>query len=658
MSRMAHKKPRFAFSREDMDDSVRAQDDFYQYAGGGWMKRNEIPKTESRWGSFTMLRHKTDEQLKALFEKLSAKRAVKHGSAEQMIRDFYRSGLDLKERAKRGLTPLADDFAIINAIGKPSDIVPAIAKLENRGGGGAWGFVIDQDMKDSTRYALYMTQGGLGLPDRDYYLKDDQESVRVRTAYRAFLETIIAHAGSSEASKDADRVLALETKLAHAWMRKEDAREVDKTYHPMSVRALGALVKNVRWADYFKAIGAPVTRVVVSHPPFLKAVGRLFASVPVEDWKTYLRTHLIIDTAGLLTPELEAIRFDFYGKVLMGQPEQKPLWRRVLNVVNGSLGEAVGELYVREYFPPEAKKRIVAVVDDLFSAYEARIKGLDWMSAATKKKALTKLHMMARKLGYPEKWKSYKGLVIEPGDYAGNALRAAVYEQKRELRKLAKKVDRKEWLMTPQTVNAYCNFGTNDIAFPAAILQPPFFDFRATDDAVNYGCIGAVIGHEITHGFDDQGSKFDGLGNRKTWWTKDDRKRFDTKAKVLVRQFNAYEVGDGVNVNGQLTLGENIADLGGASIAFDAYQKRLSKTGRADLEGFTPEQRFFLGFAMFERELSRPEFTKLQALSDPHSPAPFRINGPASNLPEFYEAFGVKKGDKLYRESKDRAKIW
>ena len=646
------------FGARDIDPKVRPQDDFFHYASGGWMKRNPIPKEEARWGSFTMLRHTTDKQLQTLLEKVARTKRAKTGSAEQMIRDFYRSGMDTKERRARNLSPLTKLLKRIEAIRTPRDIVRTAAHLERLGSGGVWGAGIDQDMKNSERYIIYLGQGGLGMPDRDYYLKDDAESKRVRGAYEKHLARLLTIAGRrTEASQDAALVLEMETALARISMKKEDLRDVDKVYHKKSLAGLKAIAPRIDWKEYFALLGARPKNIVVMQPKFFTAAERLLHTYPIESWKTYLRTHLINDFSSLLTPELEKQSFAFYGTVLTGTRHMKPLWRRILRVVNGGLSEKFGELYVKEYFPPEAKHKVAVIVADLFRAYEARIKNLDWMSAGTKQKAIKKLQQMNRKLGYPDKWKTYRGLVIRADDYAGNVMRAGEYEHRRAMRRLAKPVDHKEWFMSPQTVNAYCSFGLNDIVFPAAILQHPFFEMTA-DDAFNYGAIGSVIGHEITHGFDDQGCKFDGKGNRKTWWTPTDRARFNKKAKRLVTEFDGYEVEPGMRVNGQLTLGENIADLGGLSIAFDAYQLRLAETGRTNIGGYTPEQRFFLGYAATEREQERPEFRKTQVLTDPHSPSRFRVNGPLSNLPEFYAAFAVKPGDELYREPKDRAKIW
>lgn len=654
------KKRDWEFDTRDMDTKVRPQDDFYRYANGGWLKKNPVPPHESRWGSFLMLRYDTEKKLRALVTKVQNMKKLQAGSPEQMVRDFYRSGLDMQKRNAAGLTPLRPWLKRIENIRDAASLVSVLAHLEKIGGGGPWGVMIDQDMKNSERYIIYLHQDGLGMPDRDYYLKSDAESVRVRTAYQKHLDAMFALMGKAKADsrKNRETVMRVETALAKASMPKEDLRDVDKTYHKKSLAQLQSLTKNVDWKRYFKILGAKPEDVIVMQPEFLKATSALLAQISLEEWKIYLTWHLVGGSASYLTAKLEKQNFAFYGTTLSGVKAMKPAWRRSLGAVNGNLGELLGKLYVKEYFGPEAKKRIGTIVADLFEAYEARIKNLDWMSGTTKRKALQKLRQMTRKLGYPDKWKSYYGLSIQPDDYLGNAIRATLFEHARAMRRLRKPVDRKEWFMSPQTVNAYCSFGLNDIVFPAAILQPPFFNAGAADDALNYGAIGTVIGHEITHGFDDQGSKFDGKGNRKTWWMKTDSARFAKKAEVLVKQFSGYEVAGGLKVNGKLTLGENIADLGGASIAYDAYQLRLARTGRRDIGGFTPEQRFFLGFALFERENRRPEMEKTQVLTDPHSPGIFRINGPASNLPEFYVAFGVRKGDRLYRKPRERAKIW
>ena len=410
--------------------------------------------------------------------------------------------------------------------------------------------------------------------------------------------------------------------------------------------------------DYLKILGAKRLRnYILTQPKFIKDLNKLLKNISISEWQAYLEWHLANDTSSYLSEEFVKENFDFYGRIVSGSREMKPLWRRILNVINSHLGEALGKVYVEKYFSKEAGDVMDQLVDDLFLAYEERIKQLDWMSPTTKKKAIKKLHKMDRKIGHPKKWKSYKGLVMKSDDYFGNVIRSGEFEHKRQMKKIGKPVDRDEWHMYPQTVNAYYSPTTNEIVFPAAILQPPFFILKA-DESFNYGSIGSVIGHEITHGFDDEGSKFDSKGNLKSWWTKTDRNSFEKKTKILEKQFNNYSVAPGINVNGKLTLGENIADLGGMIIAYYAYQKHLEKAEREDIDGLTPEQRFFLGVALFEREHSRQEFLNMTVKTDPHSPSKFRVNGPTSNLKEFYDAFNVKKGDKLYRQPSQRAEIW
>ena len=650
----------WGYKTKDMDPKVRPQDDFYRYSSGGWLDSNPIPPAESRWGSFLILRYDTEKKLRAILKELLAKRSFPKGSPEQMIRDFYRSGVDLKRRRAQGLSPLKPYLTQIEGMKNKKDLEKTIADLHRIGVTVPFGAGIDQDSKESTKYILHLYQDGLGMPERDYYLKNDKESKRVRNKYLPHVRTMFTLAGKSskEAKKAADTVMRIETALAKASMSREDRRDADKVYHKKTVKDLKKLAPGFDWPRYFTAIQSGTPKAVIAmQPNFVKAAVAMLDSVPLSDWKDYFTWQLISDYASYLSPAFVREDFAFYGKVLSGQKQMKPLWRQVLSAVNGSLGELLGRIYVKRHFTATAKKKMNILVDDLFEAYEARLKKIDWMSPATKKKALLKLRALNRKIGYPDKWKSFAGLVIRPDDYAGNALRTCEFLHRKEMRKLSKPIDRGEWFMFPQTVNAYFAPNLNDIVFPAAILQPPFFDASA-DDAINYGAIGSVIGHEITHGFDDQGSKYDQHGNLKSWWTAKDRARFEKRAKVLVKQFNQYSVADGVKVNGQLTLGENIADLGGLAIGLDAYRLRLKKTGRKNIDGYTPEQRFFLGATVFERENSRPEFEKMAVLTDPHSPAKFRINGPVSNIDDFYDAFGLKKGDKLYRASKDRARIW
>lgn len=644
---------------QNLDRTVRPQDDFFRYANGLWLKKNNIPHSESRWGTFIILRYDTEKKLRTIVNELLKKRQA-IGSPEQLVTDIYRSATDLTTREKLCTKPI-DSFRerILNCTTKES-LLTLVAEFHRIGIDAFFGEMVDQDMRESKKNILYLWQGGLGMPDRDYYLSDKPEMTRVRAAYVKHIETLYRLLGLSvsAARANAVTVLRIETRLAKASMDKVTLRDPEKVYFKKTIAALEQHTPSLGWKRFLSLIGAGRAQsVVMGQPKFFTEVSLLITQESLADLKIYLDWCLVNEAAPLLSKKFVRADFHFYATVMTGVKKMKPLWRRGLIAANGTVGEALGKIYVKRHFTPRAKRMMDALVSDLFSAYEVRLKKLEWMSPATKRKALAKLHAMTRKIGYPKRFRSYRGLVVKRDDYFGNMLRAAEYEHRRAMRKLSKPVDRDEWYMTPQTVNAYFNPGLNEIVFPAAILQPPFFDEFA-DDAVNYGAIGYTIGHEITHGFDDQGSKFDGKGNLKRWWTSGDRARFDKKASMLAEQFDAYEVGDGMHVNGKLTLGENIADLGGMSIAFDAFERRLAKTGRMDIDGFTPEQRFFLGCAQGERELARKEFLKTIVMTDPHSPAEFRVNGPFSNLMEFYRAFGVKRGDKLYRESGKRAKIW
>jgi putative endopeptidase len=560
--------------------------------------------------------------------------------------------MHMKRRNALGAQPLAPWLNEISNLESKKNLTRLLARLEKIGVGVPFGVVVDQDAKNSTRYILYLEQDGLGMPDRDYYLKDDAEKKRVRTAYEKHIENLFVLLGSArgEASRKMRVIMRVETRLARASMDKVSLRDPDKTYHKRTLAQLKSHAPAIDWRDYFKILGAPAMKaLILSQPKFMQEINRLATTLPLSDWKTYLTFHLVNDAASSLSQPFIDENFAFYGKVLSGLKEQKALWRRVLGAVNGSLGELVGKTYVQKYFSSASKRKMDTLVDDLFDAFEVRLKSLDWMSVSTKKKALKKLHAINRKLGYPSKWKNYSKLAIIKDEYVGNLIRADLFEHARAMKKIGKPIARHEWFMTPQTVNAYYSPTMNEIVFPAAILQRPFFDI-SNDDAINYGAIGSTIGHEITHGFDDSGAKFDASGNLKRWWTASDKKRFEARSKILAEQFDRYVAAPGAKVNGKLTLGENIADLGGASIAYDAYTKK--KRSSASL------QKFFRGWAEAEREHARHEFLKMIVNVDPHSPAEFRINGPASNLPEFYAAFGLKKGDKLFRPPKERAKVW
>ena len=640
----------WGFDTKNVDKRVRAQDDFYRYANGGWIAKTAIPADEARWGSFNTLRYDTEHQLKKIVE----------STKEPLVRHLYASAMDMPRRNKLGSKPLEGLRAKVQSINTKEELLETLAYLHVLGVSGLWGTVVDQDSKDSTKYILHLWQGGLGMPERDYYLLDTPEQKRVRDAYKQHIKNMLklTNHKSQTIQKIVDTIMRIETALARASMKKEDTRDADKTYHKKSVAQLQVLSPVVDWKKYFAQTGAEKARhIIVGQPEFFKAVSKLLEVTPLDELKTYMEWHLVNDCASLLSEEFIKESFHFYATVLSGVKVMKPLWRRALGATNGALGDIVGKLYVQKHFPAASKRAMDALVDDLFDAYAVRIKKLDWMSAATKRKALLKLRAMNRKIGYPKKWRSYKGLAVLANDYFGNMLRSSTYEHYRNMRKLGRPIDRGEWYMSPQTVNAYFSANLNDIVFPAAILQWPFFDARA-DAAVNYAGIGSVIGHEITHGFDDQGAKFDAKGNMKKWWTVVDEKKFTKKTKPFIAQASAEEAADGVNINGQLTLGENMADSGGLIIAYEAYQKHLKKTGRKNIGGLSSEERFFLGFAQMEREVARPETIKMRALTDPHAPAPWRINGPLSNFEPFYQTFTLKKGDKLFRPPTSRAQIW
>lgn len=650
---ISKKNSYWGFDTKNIDKSVRSQDDFYHYANGGWIKRAKIPAEESRWGSFIALRYKTEQQLRSLLEKLPP------GPDAKLVKLAHQSATDMARRNQLGITPLAALRREVYAIETLQDLLSTVASLHARGLPSIWGAFVDQDSKNSSRYVLHFWQGGLSLPDRDYYLVDKPEQKRVRDAYLAHIGRVLklARFTSAQIAHTKEVVLRVETALAKASMKKEDTREPDKVYHKLSVATLKKLAPAVDWPNYFKKIGATRGDVIIGQPEFFASLSKMLRSVPIEDWKTYLEWQLINGALSALSEPFIKARFEFYGRALTGQKKIKQSWRRALGEVSGLVGESLGKLYVKKHFPESSKRAMDALVNDLFDVYTERIKRLVWMSPTTKKKALQKLRAMGRKVGYPTKWQGYRGLVLIKDDYFGNVLRSNVFEHKRMMRKLRKPIDRTEWFMHPQTVNAYFAPSLNEIVFPAAILQYPIFDL-GSDMAINYGCIGAVIGHEITHGFDDGGSKFDGKGNMKNWWTAADKKRFERKSKRFIEQADKVEVEPGVHINGKLTLGENIADAGGLVIGYEAYQKYLAKHGRRTIGGFSPEQRFFLGFALFEQELVRPEFRKLMALTDSHADGTWRINGPLSNFEPFYKAFGIKKGDKMHRGPKNRAEIW
>ena len=644
---------------ENMDMEVSPATNFYDYANGGWMKTTEIPDDESRWGSFNELRETNDSMTLALVDKALAAKNINAGSDEGKVVRLFNSAMNLEKLNKESFTPIESVLKEIDAINTKDDVLSYIVKKEPVLGS-LFGSGVYADLKNSNMNALYLGSGSLGLPERDYYVADDEDSKDKRAKYVKHVSKMFQLVGNDEAAANsiADDVMSLETQMAKAMLTKEERRNPMNTYNPMTLAELKQLVSNVDWDTYYSGIGAKnFDQIIVSDPNYMKEVNTIFANAPISTIKNYFKWNVINDAASYLSEEAEEANFDFYGKTLKDLKSMKPRKERVLQVVNGSLGEALGKLYVAEYFPTEAKETAVEMVENVRRAYESRINNLDWMDDETKVQAIKKLNGMTVKIGYPDKWKDYSTLKI--GDsYYQNVLNAREWNFKKDIEKIGKPVDKSEWFMSPQTVNAYYNPLYNEIVFPAAILQPPFFDYTA-DAAVNYGGMGAVIGHEISHGFDDQGAKFDVEGNMNNWWTADDEQNFKDRGEKLVEQYNAFEPLPGVFVNGTFTLGENIGDLGGVNAAYDGLQIHLAEEGNpGEIDGFTPEQRFFINWATVWRTKIRDEALKNQIKTDPHSPGVYRAVGPLVNVEGFYKAFNITPEDEMFVPEENRVKIW
>lgn len=642
----------------NIDASVKPGDNFYRYANGAWLKTNPIPASETRWGSFSELQEGNYAALLSLLEEAANAKATA-GSKQQKVGDFYRSGMDSAAIERAGLAPLKSHFARIDGLAEKASIQHEIALQHTMGVGPAFGFYVSPDDKNVTKQMPQFFQGGLGMPDRDYYFKTDARSVKIRDAYKQYLQKLAAAANpAGDAKATAEAVFALEEKLAGASMTRVEQRDPHKLYNKRSVGTIQNEAPGLDWSRLFTDLRIKGTdSLIVGQPAFFAELGQQIGGTSMDTWKAYLKMHLLNKMAPYLSNEFDEARFDFYGRTMRGQQAQKPRWKRVLTVVDGSVGEVLGQLYVDKNFKPEAKARMLALVNNLQETYAARIKRLDWMSDETKGRAMTKLNTFIKKIGYPDKWRDYSKLTVNSSDYVANVLSAGAFDYDYMLGKLGRPVDKTEWGMTPPTVNAYYNPAFNEIVFPAGILQYPFFEMSA-DDAVNYGGIGGVIGHEITHGFDDQGRQYDAAGNLQDWWTEGDAKRFTEKADQVVAQYNEKTVLDTVHVNGQLTLGENLADFGGVAIAYEAFMKtKQAKDGKV-IDGFTPQQRFFLSWAQVWRANTRDEELAARIVTDPHSPNEHRCNGPLSNMPEFYKAFDVKPGDKMYRAPEQRVMIW
>ena len=644
----------------NIDPSVKPCDDFFHYASGNWLKNNPIPAAEVRWGSFNELADKNNATLRSILE-TAARDAVKapKGSNAQKVGDFFASAMDSAAIDAAGLKYLQPHLARIDATNDLAAMQMLLADPKAHVGGPWFGSGVGQDDKISSQYAVQFSQGGLSLPDRDYYLKDDARSKGIRTAYQNYLVNTFKLLGSDEATANAHAatVQRLETRLAKASKSRVDLRDPYANYNKMTVAEASAAYPNIALPLMLKENGLGAAKeVIVGQPDFLKEVSAMLKEEPIADQQQYLRFHLVSSVVPALPKAFGDESFRF-SQTLSGAKKQQPRWKRMLGSTDRALGEAFGQLYVDKAFSPAAKARAKQMIENLRVAYAERIQATDWMSAATKKEALKKLNAFTVKIGYPDKWKDYSALNIGRESALNNLLAARVWASHEETKHFGQPIDRNEWGMTPPTVNAYYNPPMNEIVFPAGILQPPFYDPKA-DDAVNYGGIGAVIGHEMTHGFDDQGRQYDATGNLRDWWTKEDGEKFNAKAAVVGKQFDAFMPLDSVHVNGKLTMGENLADLGGLTIAYQAFEKTPQAKAGKMIEGFTPEQRFFLAYAQIWRTNARPEYLRQQVQTDPHSPAQFRTNGPLMNMPEFYKAFGCQDGTKMMRAQGDRAKIW
>jgi len=647
---------------DGFDLKVRPQDDLFLHVNGRWLLTTEIPSDKSNYGSFTALDDAARENIRSIIEE-SVRNPTDENSRK--VGDFYHSFMDEKIIAEKGLQPLQSRLDAINSLSTTEDIIRYFGQVNIVGIGSPFGFGIGTDDKNSSRYLAAISQGGTTLPDRDYYLEKGEKYAEARFALQKYIVKLFDLAELSDGYSAAEDILKLETALAEVQWSRTELRDAEKRYNLYEVAKLTDVSSKLPWAAFFDAVGAPdLKEVNVITPSFFTALETIVANTPVETWKQYCRFRLLDAAAEYLTTEFVDAHFELHDRTITGVPEQKPRWKRAVDATSGAgagdfgvLGEALGQLYVQKYFPAESRRRMDELVANLMKTYESSIHDLTWMTDATKTKALDKLHKITTKIGYPDEWRDYSKLEIKADDLFGNMLRSSEFEHYRQLNRLNQPVDRKEWGMTPQTVNAYYNPSMNEIVFPAAILQPPFFDALA-DDAANYGGIGAVIGHEISHGFDDEGSKYDGNGNLQDWWTEADREAFEKLTGRLVTQFEGYEPLPGRKLNGKLTLGENIADLSGMAIAYKAYRMSLGGKDGPVIDGHTAAQRFFLSWAQIWRRKYREDELIRRLVIDPHSPSSFRANGPISNLDAFYEAFDVKSGDKLFKPKADRIQIW
>jgi len=648
--------PPWGFDLGGMDRSVKSGDDFDRYSSGAWKQATPIPPDRSAWGPFAMLRAKAESDVKAIVDDIAG-RSQPAGSIERKIADTYNAYLDTNAIEAAGLAPAGADLALITAARSHEDVARLMGHPE-LGVGGPLSLTPWPDAANPDRYAINIVQSGLSLPDRVYYLNSDTRSVEVRVKFRSYVAAMLALGHYPKPEAAANAVLALETEIAQAHWTREKRADRDLTYHPKSRTELKAFAPDYPWDVTLAALGIPFHDLyVVKEDSAVRDLTKLFRATPVKTWRAYMTFRYLNSMADVLPAAFDDLSFDFNGRVLSGQPQKRERWKRATAALNAALGEAVGQLYVQRHFTPDAKAEITALVENLRTAFRVRIEQLDWMSADTKQAALEKLAAIRVKVGYPDSWRDYAALEVRAGDPVGNRKRALLWDWKRRIARLGQPTDRDEWGMTPQNVNAYSNSFFNEIVFPAAILQPPYFD-PAADPAVNYGGVGGVIGHEMSHAFDDQGAKTDARGAQRDWWDKADVARFKAKTARLVEQYSRYEPISGSHLNGEMTLGENIGDLGGLNIALEAYHIALHEKSAPILDGTTGDQRVFLSWAQTYRENIRDEALRVNLTSDPHSPAMFRVNGVVRNIDAWYDAFGVKPGDRLYLDPVDRVRIW
>ncbi|MBA2921186.1 M13 family peptidase [Sphingomonas sp. MAH-20] len=646
----------FGYDASGMDKSVAPGDDFYKFANGKWDEATPIPADRSSWGGFAVLRNLSDERTREVIQQAAATKGAP-GSNGQKVGDFYSSFMDEAAIEAKGLAPIKPELQAIAALKTPAQLAAWMGDANRSGITVPIGVMVEQDLKDNSKYAVYVGQGGLGLPDRDYYLDDSNPKfVEARGKYKAHVAAMLKLAGIADADAKAERIFDLETKIAKTHWTRAQSRQIEKLYNPVAKAELATKMPGLDWAAYLKAAGIDQPQLIVAQPSAVTGTAALIASEPLSVWQDYLTYHALSNAAPVLPKAFVAEDFAFKGTTLAGTPQLKERWKRAVDMVNGGMGEAVGQLYVAKYFPPESKAKAEQLVKNLIAAMDMRLQRLEWMAPETKAQARDKLAAFTYKIGYPDKWRDYSKLEIKAGDAFGNADRAARFEYQRNLDKIGKPVDRTEWGMTPMTVNAYANPLMNEIVFPAAILQPPFFDPNA-DDAVNYGAIGAVIGHEISHHFDDQGRKFDKNGNLADWWTPQDVQRFKAYTDRVVAQYGGYEPLPGKHVNGELTLGENMADLAGVNVAYDAYKISLGGKEAPVLDGWTGDQRFFLGFGQVWRAKYRDPILLQILTTDPHTPGNWRPYV-VRNLDAWYSAFDVKPGSKYYLAPDQRIKVW